>query len=100
MLAKQENSTATEKTSRQSTSAHLQMCFGGFSTAGLKAENQDAFAALIPSGNDLIAKGGVAALADGVSSASHAAQASQLAVTQFINEYYATSETWSPLKSP
>lgn len=95
MLANQE----TSNVKTQNTSANLLMCFGGYSTAGLKEENQDAFAALIPEGTDLITKGGVAAMADGVSSANKAAQASQLAVTQFINEYYATPETWSTEKS-
>ncbi len=84
MLANKETTTNTK------TSTHLQMSFGGYSCAGTKAENQDAFAALVPSGNDLLAKGAVAALADGVSSASKAAQAAQLAVTQFITEYYAS----------
>ncbi|MCJ8318686.1 MAG: bifunctional protein-serine/threonine kinase/phosphatase [Colwellia sp.] len=81
------------------TSAHLRLCFGGFSSSGKKPVNQDAFAALIPSDNELIAKGAIAAIADGVSSASKAAEASQLAVTQFISEYYATPETWSTQKS-
>ena len=84
---------------QEQSSAHLQLCFGGVSCAGKKAVNQDAFAALIPKGNELIAKGAIAAIADGVSSANKAAEASQLAVTQFINEYYATPETWSTQKS-
>ncbi len=66
------------------------MAFGGFSTKGLKAENQDAFAAIVPEKLDLRAKGAVVAIADGVSSASKAAEASQLSVTQFIQEYFAT----------
>ena len=84
---------------KEQSSAHLQLCFGGVSCAGKKAVNQDAFAALIPKGNELIVKGAIAAIADGVSSANKAAEASQLAVTQFINEYYATPETWSTQKS-
>lgn len=87
------------KPTHQSTTADLQLCFGGFSSKGLKAENQDAFAALIPNTQELRAKGAVAAIADGVSSASKAAEASQLAVTQFIQEYLATPETWSTQKS-
>lgn len=77
----------------------LQIKFGGYSCAGIKAENQDAFAALVPDQNDLIAKGAIACIADGVSSANKAAEASQLAVTQFINDYYATPQTWSTQKS-
>lgn len=77
----------------------LQLAFGGYSSAGLKSENQDAFAAFMPEKLELRAKGAVVAIADGVSSASKAAEASQLAVTQFIQEYYATPETWSTQKS-
>lgn len=83
----------------QNIPASLQVCFGGFSSAGVKDENQDAFAALTPSANELKAKGAVAVLADGVSSANKAAEAAQLAVTQFTQEYYATSDTWSTQKS-
>lgn len=85
--------------SPQSAPSQLKVCFGGYSTAGLKAENQDAFAALVPNNNDMIAKGVVATIADGVSSASRAADAAQVSVTQFINDYYATSDTWSTQKS-
>lgn len=93
------NAKTSASSASQNASALLQMRFGGYSSAGKKEENQDAFAALHPQGNDLIAKGAAAAIADGVSSANKAAQASQLAVTQFINEYYATPETWSTEKS-
>ena len=78
---------------------NLQVLFGGFSSAGIKDKNQDAFAAFKPDNSELITKGAVAVLADGVSSASHAAEAAQLAVTQFIQEFYATSDTWSTMKS-
>ncbi len=87
------------KKSNQKPVVDIQLAFGGFSSAGIKAENQDAFAAFVPERVDLRAKGAVAAIADGVSSASKAAEASQLAVTQFIQEYYATPETWSTQKS-
>jgi len=77
----------------------LSLSFGGYSCAGKKVQNQDAFAALIPQENDIISKGIIATIADGVSSASKAAEAAQLSVTQFINDYYATPETWSTQKS-
>lgn len=86
----QENATASNK---------LAVVFGGYSNAGIKEENQDAFTAFVPKGSELNAKGAVATIADGVSSASKAAQASQLAVTQFVHEYYATPQTWSTRKS-
>ena len=79
--------------------SELQLCFGGYSCAGIKEENQDAFAALVPKTSELHSKGAIACIADGVSSANKAAEASQLAVTQFISDYYATPETWSTRKS-
>jgi protein phosphatase len=77
----------------------LELNIGGISNAGKKLENQDAFASMSPSTFEMESKGAVIAIADGVSSASHAAQASQLSVTQFISEYYATQDTWSTNKS-
>lgn len=86
----------------QSTSerqAKLQVCLGGHSTAGVKTVNQDAFASSVPNPAELSVKGVVAVIADGVSSASKAAEAAQLSVTQFITDYYATPQTWSTQKS-
>ena len=77
---------STETQTSQSTVADLKLCFGGFSSKGVKTENQDAFAAIIPQKYELRAKGAVAAIADGLSSANKAAEASQLAVTQFIQD--------------
>ncbi|NMP32451.1 bifunctional protein-serine/threonine kinase/phosphatase [Thalassotalea sp. M1531] len=78
---------------------NLVVRFGGYSCAGEKAENQDAFSAFSPDNYELNAKGFVATLADGVSSANKAKEAAQLAVTQFIQDYYSTPETWSTQKS-
>lgn len=83
----------------QSVTAPLQLHFGGYSCAGKKVQNQDAFAAFTPNPSELSSKGIVAAIADGVSSASKAAEAAQLAVTQFIEQYYSTPSTWSTQKS-
>lgn len=77
----------------------LEVCLGGFSDAGVKAVNQDAFASLVPSGAEISAKGVVTVIADGVSTANKAAEAAQLSVTQFIHDYYATPQTWSTQKS-
>jgi len=85
--------------SNQNTPDKLDVCFGGYSAAGKKPENQDAFAALVPNATEIISKGVVATIADGVSSASRAADAAQISVTQFINDYYATSDTWPTQKS-
>ena len=78
---------------------NLAISFGGYSTKGEKSENQDAFALKMSEGLELELKGHIAVIADGVSSANCAAQASQMSVCHFINEYLATPETWSVNKS-
>lgn len=90
---------AKPQTQSKSNITKLLLSFGGDSRKGLKDENQDAFAVSYPKNTTLSAKGAFATLADGVSSASHAAKASQLAVTQLIQDYYSTPETWSTEKS-
>ncbi|MBH0020875.1 bifunctional protein-serine/threonine kinase/phosphatase [Pseudoalteromonas sp. SWXJ133] len=77
----------------------LNVSFGGHSAKGLKAENQDAFAALNTKAQEKESKGVIACLADGCSSAKNAKQASQLSVTHFINEYLNTPESWAVKKS-
>ena len=96
---KQEAQATHVSQSTQCTQAKLQVFLGGYSSAGIKATNEDAFASLVPKEAELTAKGVVAVIADGVSSASKAADAAQLSVTQFINDYYATPQTWSTQKS-
>lgn len=73
----------------------LQVSFGGYSTAGIKAQNQDAFAAHRPLSNKDALKGVVAALADGLSTSERSDEASQLAVTHFISDYLSTPDSWS-----
>lgn len=72
----------------------LKVTFGGYSSAGIKDENQDAFGALQPKGTVRDLKGVVAAVADGVSCSDNAQQASQMAVSQFIDDYYSAPDTW------
>lgn len=76
----------------------LQLSFGGYTSAGLKPENQDAFAALLPQGSARTLKGGVACIADGVSCSENAQQASSTSVTLFIEDYLSTPDTW-PVKT-
>ena len=92
------NTTGSTRNSQKALNK-LNVSFGGYSIAGKKTENQDAFAALVPKASEVISKGIVATIADGVSSASRAADAAQVSVTQFINDYYATPDTWSTQKS-
>jgi len=85
--------------SQRSSKSKLSLHFGGYSCAGKKTQNQDAFAAFMPKQREILSKGFVATISDGVSSANKAAEAAQLSVTQFINDYYATPQTWSTQKS-
>lgn len=81
-------------------STRLDVRFGGHSVAGKKPVNQDAFAAhLPPEGIERDLKGAVAVICDGVSSARESQVASQMAVTGFITDYYATPPTWSVHKA-
>ncbi|TQV84830.1 bifunctional protein-serine/threonine kinase/phosphatase [Exilibacterium tricleocarpae] len=76
----------------------LDVEFGGYTAAGRKAENQDAFAAHQPAAGARQLKGVVACIADGVSSSDNAQLASQTSVTHFIEDYYSTPDTW-PVKT-
>lgn len=80
-------------------STRLEVRFGGHSVAGLKPVNQDAFAAHLPNGSERDLKGAVAVICDGVSSAEDSEIASQMAVTGFITDYFATPPTWSVRKA-
>ncbi len=75
----------------------LHVEFGGYSTAGIKSSNEDAFAAQQPSGSARILKGVTACIADGASCSVQAQLASETAVTLFISDYYSTPDTW-PVK--
>ncbi|MDQ9093713.1 bifunctional protein-serine/threonine kinase/phosphatase [Pseudoalteromonas haloplanktis] len=77
----------------------LRVSFGGHSASGIKADNQDAFAALNTQGHERDHKGIVACIADGCSSAKFAKEAANLSVSHFINEYLATEPSWSVKKS-
>lgn len=72
----------------------LQISFAQKSDAGRKPENQDTVGARIPEGSALTTKGIAIAIADGVSSSMAARDASQTAITGFLNDYYATPDTW------
>lgn len=78
----------------------LQVTVGGSSSAGIRDINQDAFAVKLPSQSNVIKyKGVVACMADGVSCSENAQQASQTSVTQFIEDYYCTPDSWDVKKS-
>ena len=69
----------------------LGISYGGASLAGVRPVNEDAFAASPPQR----LKGAVAVIADGLSGSERAQKASQTVVTEFIDEYLATPDTWT-----
>jgi len=78
----------------------LNVCIGGYSTAGNRDINQDAFAVKEPySLSEKNVKGIVACVADGVSCSDNSQQASHTSVTQFIADYYSTDKSWDVKQS-
>lgn len=75
----------------------LSLQYSEFSSAGVKEINQDACGAFIPPNASpvLTLKGAAFALADGISSSTVSQLASDLAIKDFIKQYFCTPETWS-----
>lgn len=72
---------------------------GQHSQAGRKARNDDSYGVLIPKGAQLELKGIAMAVADGMSSSEGAKAASETCVKSFLEDYYATPESWTVKKS-
>ena len=72
---------------------------GQYSSSGRKAINQDFYGVCIPEGKKLQHKGIAIALADGISSSQVSQIASETATHSFLDDYYATPDTWSVRKS-
>ena len=70
--------------------SQLDLSFGGYSTQGIKDENQDAFAAWQARDHAVKDKGIAVAIADGVSACTRAKEAANTAVTNFIHDYMQT----------
>jgi serine/threonine protein phosphatase PrpC len=68
---------------------------GQHTDKGRKETNQDFHGAVIPKEPQLSLKGVAVVLADGISSSSVSAVASESAVKGFLTDYYCTSESWS-----
>ena len=72
---------------------------GQHSCAGKKTRNDDSYGVLVPEGMQLAAKGIAMAIADGMSSSEGAKAASETCVKNFLEDYYATPESWTAKKS-
>jgi len=78
---------------------NLTFSVGQYSSAGRKADNEDAIGIRIPEGTLLSTKGAVAIIADGVSAAEAGKEASETCVRNFLVDYFSTPETWTVKKS-
>ena len=76
MSARSKNNSGSIKS--KANNNKLSLAFGGYSCAGKKKQNQDAFSAFIPNNSEVLSKGIIATIADGVSSASKAAEESKI----------------------
>ncbi|WP_299968686.1 bifunctional protein-serine/threonine kinase/phosphatase [uncultured Roseobacter sp.] len=72
----------------------LAVSVGRSSSAGVKAENQDAVGAVVPSGQALRLKGVALAVADGISTSPRSREAAEATIKGFLSDYYDTSDTW------
>ncbi len=75
--------------------APLRISIGQYSEKGRKETNQDFHGAVIPREPLATLKGMCVALADGISTSTVSAEASETAVTSFLEDYYCTSQAWS-----
>ena len=73
----------------------LKISIGQYSSAGIKAQNQDFHGVYIPEGHALSSKGIACAIADGISSSNVSHIAAETAVSSFLSDYYSTSDAWS-----
>ena len=74
---------------------HLKVSIGQYSDKGPKSTNQDFHGAMLVDGKLSESKGVAVAIADGISSSEVSHIASETSIKGFLNDYYATPETWS-----
>jgi eukaryotic-like serine/threonine-protein kinase len=77
----------------------LNIEIGQFSIAGRKPRNDDSYGIVVPEGHVLDVKGIAIAIADGMSSSEAAKEASECCVRSFLEDYYATHESWTVKRS-
>lgn len=78
---------------------NLSFSVGQYTSAGRKADNDDAIGIRIPEGTLLSTKGAAAIIADGVSAAEAGKEASETCVRNFLVDYFSTPDTWTVKKS-
>lgn len=75
--------------------SELRISLGQHSDSGIKPRNQDFHGICVPDKHQLASKGIALAIADGISSSEVSHIASESAVSGFLSDYYATTDTWS-----
>jgi protein phosphatase len=82
---------------RSESSRHtpLSVRIGHASERGRRERNEDFVGAVTPAGTDLVEKGVVLAVADGVSGVAGGREAAEHAVRAVLADYYATPSTWT-----
>lgn len=73
----------------------LRIRLGQFSDRGVKLANEDCYGALVPEDEALTLKGAAFAIADGMSSSESARLAAEYAIRNFLNDYFATPDSWT-----
>lgn len=77
----------------------LSISTGHASLAGLRPRNEDFLGMIVPQGEELVSKGILAAIADGVSGHGGGREAAEYAVRGLLSDYYATPDTWEASRS-
>jgi eukaryotic-like serine/threonine-protein kinase len=77
----------------------IRLEIGQSSIAGRKPRNDDSYGVVVPEGHVLESKGVAIAIADGMSSSEAAKEASECCVRSFLEDYYATHESWTVKRS-
>lgn len=68
---------------------------GQHSEIGIKKRNDDSYGVIEPTGSMLLNKGIAMAIADGMSTAEGAKEASETCVRSFLTDYYDTPDSWT-----
>ncbi|TXL00928.1 protein kinase [Methylococcaceae bacterium HT1] len=77
------------------TTQTLKVSIGSSSETGIKDRNEDFLGAILAEGAQLIHKGIVVAIADGMSGSDAGHEASHCCVASFLSDYYSTPDSWS-----
>lgn len=72
----------------------LELSVGYASETGPRQRNEDYCGVVTPTGNPLILKGAVMAIADGISGNAGGREAAEYTVRGVLSDYYATPDTW------